>query len=313
MSGVDVDDEGRIDVADEGGIDVDDRDCEGATLVCIDVAYAGGQRVPCALCVQDHTNDVSSVRVSAAFHDIRLPPFHSDLPGFAPQSFLCLIQWTCPMETRELQETRANCASRAADEELHVALPAETLADTSRFSLTSERYTAYWDSKERVNAVFISRGATAEVAGYTSDEFARRLAACEAEGKPYDFLECRALARVPLAQLLLARPGAATVCDVDGAAVQLRRGLVNVLQHLGVRVRLLEEIEAARVAEPAMAAAAATLSDRLVVRAAAAGAAAQIPAGVATEVPADVAAEFAASCADVGAPHVSAVTVAEGL
>jgi hypothetical protein len=44
---------------DMGGIDIDDRDCEGATLICIDFASAGGQQVPCALCVQDHTNDVS--------------------------------------------------------------------------------------------------------------------------------------------------------------------------------------------------------------------------------------------------------------
>jgi len=214
------------------------------------------------------------------------------------------------METRELQETRAHCASRAADEELHVALPAETLSDASRFSLTSERYTAYWDGKERVNAVFISRGATVEVAGYTRDEFSRRLAACEAEGKPYDFLECRALTRVPLAQLLLARPGAATVHDVDGAAVQLRRGLVNVLQHLGVRVRLLEEVEAARGAEPAMAAAAtAASSDRL------GGCAAARETGVAVEVDVAVkaaAAEVAEGCADVSAPHLAAVAVAEG-
>jgi len=49
---------GGIDVVDEAGVDIDDRDCEGATLICIDVVHMGGQRVPCALCVQDHTNDV---------------------------------------------------------------------------------------------------------------------------------------------------------------------------------------------------------------------------------------------------------------
>jgi len=214
------------------------------------------------------------------------------------------------METRELQESRANCASRAADEELHVTLSPKTLADASRFSLTSERYTAYWDGKERVNAVFISRGATDEVAGYTREEFARRLAACEAEGKPYDFLECRALTRVPLAQLLLARPGAVTVRDVDGSAVQLRRGLVNVLQHLGVRVRLLEEIEAARVAELTTAAAAAGARDPLDARAAGAGVAAEVV--VAAEGAAAVAAEAAEGCADVREPHLAAVAVAEG-
>jgi predicted protein tyrosine phosphatase len=181
-----------------------EENCSGATLVALQVTN-GELSV---LCVRDHT-------------------------GY----------FTAPMETRDGRERRSIAASRAADEELHVAVSPEDLTNPDLWSLTPVEFLTR-AGKARNNAVFISRGPLPAVAEYTSTEFARRAKRAEDEDMPWCYRECTAMTPVPVSELLGATLAARRVTATCGTRVDLRFEFVNVLQHAGVRARLQSAVDA---------------------------------------------------------------------
>lgn len=181
-----------------------EANCSGATLVALQVTD-GKLSV---LCVRDHTG--------------------------------C---FTAPMETRDGRERRSIAASRAADEELHVAVSPEELTNPDLWSLTPVEFSTR-AGKARNNAVFISRGPLPAVAEYTSEEFDRRAKRAEDEDMPWCYRECTEMAPVPVSELLSATLAARKVTGTYGTRVDLRFEFVNVLQHAGVRARLQSAVDA---------------------------------------------------------------------